>query len=112
MTYVGEHLINSSHIETDKLVSQVPTIVGDLQRAKIKLAYEWTPGDGKVGYCHSMMMLKDQVLSLIDFERAWPVGCEREGEFNDIFKSSFKNHSSEKFVDILQQSISILHEKK
>jgi hypothetical protein len=112
MTYVGEHLINSNYPNQDELLDQVPGIVEDLSRANIKLAYEWTPGDGKIGYCHSMMMLKGHVLSLIDFERAWPVGCKRENEFNSVFIDSFFIHSDSKLKHALEQSISILYEKK
>jgi len=112
MTYVGEHLINSNYPNQDELLDQVPGIVEDLSRANIKLAYEWTPGDGKIGYCHSMMMLKEHVLSLIDFERAWPVGCKRENDFNSVFIDSFFIHSDSKLKHALEQSISILYEKK
>jgi hypothetical protein len=112
MTYVGEHLVEVGHKDPDVLKAQVPDIVRDLVNANIKLAYEWSPGDEKIGYCNSMMMVKDNLLSLIDFERAWPVGCVRENEFNDIFKNSFIGHNNNNFQDVLLKTISTIHEKK
>lgn len=112
MTYVGEHHSNVVLGDANIYHDQVDEIVEALKAEKIKLAYEWNPGDGRIGYCLSMMMFKDDLLSLIDFERAWPVGCDRESEFSKLFVDSFKMHDDEKFKDTLKKTISTLYEKK
>ena len=112
MSYVGENYEKADVRDHQLYHKQIDKIVDTLISKKIKLAYEWAPNDGKIGYCLSMMMFKDNVLSLIDFERAWPVGCDRESEFNSIFKTSFAHHDDEKFKDILKITISKLHEHK
>jgi hypothetical protein len=112
MTYAGENF-EKYEIKHKKIyIDQVDEIVEALKAEKIKLAYEWNPGDGRIGYCLSMMMFKDDLLSLIDFERAWPVGCDRESEFSKLFVDSFKMHDDEKFKDTLKKTISTLYEKK
>ena len=112
MTYVGENFEKYVMEDKEIYINQVDEIVNTLQSKKIKLAYEWSPGDGKMGYCLSMMMFKGSTLSLIDFERAWPVGCDRESEFSKFFVDSFKMHDDEKFKDALKKTISMLYEKK
>ena len=112
MTYVGENyekiVINDPEIYTE----QINTIVDTLTSKKIKLAYEWKPRDGKEGYCLSMMMFRNHILSIIDFERAWPVGCDRGAEFSELFIDSFRLHNDEELRSTLVKTISSLYEKK
>lgn len=112
MSYVGENYEKADVQDHHIYEKQIDEIVDTLESKNIKLAYEWTPGDGRIGYCLSMMMFKDNVLSLIDFERAWPVGCDRESEFSSLFFDSFSKHDNEEFKDVLKKTISTLHEKK
>jgi hypothetical protein len=105
MTWAGEHFQKCAEADRQQYIDQVDLIVDTLESQKIKLAYEWTPGDGRIGYCLSMMLLKDGVLNLIDFERAWPVGCDRETEFNSLFRESFSQHDNKKFKSILRETI-------
>lgn len=112
MTYAGENFEKYDMKDKTIYTDQVDEIVDTLRSKNIKLAYERHPGDGKIGYCLSMMMFKDDVLSLIDFERAWPVGCDKESEFGSLFVNSFAKHDNEEFKDVLKKTISTLHEKK
>jgi hypothetical protein len=112
MTHVGENFEKYVIEDKEIYINQVDEIVDTLESKNIKLAYEWNPGDGRIGYCLSMMMFKDNVLSLIDFERAWPVGCDRESEFGSLFVDSFSKHNNKEFKDVLKKTISTLHEKK
>lgn len=112
MSYVGENYEKAVINDKQKYLLQVDNIVRTLADKKIKLAYEWRSGDKKMGYCLSMMMFRDDSMSLIDFERAWPVGCDRESEFGSLFVNSFSKHDNEEFKDVLKKTISTLHEKK
>lgn len=112
MTYAGENFEKYDIKDKMIYIDQVEEIVDTLRSKNIKLAYERHPGDRRIGYCLSMMMFKEGVLSLIDFERAWPVGCDRESEFSSLFVDSFSKHDNEEFKDILKKTISTLHEKK
>jgi predicted Ser/Thr protein kinase len=105
MSWVGEHFQQCAEPDRQQYLDQVDTIVDTLESKNIQLAYEWTPGDGRIGYCLSMMLLKDGVLSLIDFERAWPQDCARESEFNQLFRNSFAQYDNKKFRQILQKTI-------
>ena len=87
------------------IVKQVDNIITTLKKHHIKLAYELSPNDGKIGYMLSMMMIKDELLSLIDFERAWPVGFEQEGNINEALTSSFAYHNDTKFKSMLKETI-------
>jgi hypothetical protein len=112
MTYVGENFEKYVMEDKEIYINQVDEIVDTLESKNIKLAYEWSPGDGRIGYCLSMMLFKNNVLSLIDFERAWPEGCTREGEFSSLFVDSFSRHDNNKFREVLKKTISTLYEKK
>ena len=54
-----------------------------------------------------MMMVNGYDLSIIDFERAWPLGCDREHQFNTIFKQSFASHDNNEFKKVMKDTISI-----
>lgn len=112
MSYVGEHYEKVQLNDKKIYMDQVNSIVDTLVQKNIKLAYQWKSGDGRLGYCFSMMMFKENILSLIDFERAWPVGCARESEFGKFFVDSFKGHDNEKFKEVLKNTISMMYEKK
>ena len=112
MSYVGEHHEKVKLNDKKIYMDQVDSIVDTLVKKNIKVAYEWKSGDGRLGYCLSMMMFKENILSLIDFERAWPMGCSRESEFGKFFFDSFKNHNNKKFKEVLKNTISMLYEKK
>ena len=51
------------------------------------------------------MQVKEYELSLIDFERAWPLGCEQETIFNDTFRDSFASHDNNEFRRTLKHTI-------
>ena len=51
------------------------------------------------------MQVKEYELSLIDFERAWPLGCEQEAIFNDTFRKSFDSHDNNEFRRTLKHTI-------
>jgi len=105
MSYVGRPFIHFANDDRQKYIEQVDLIVETLGKHQIKLAYELNPNDGKIGYMLSMMMIKDELLSLIDFERAWPVGFEQEGNINEALTSSFAYHNDTKFKSMLKETI-------
>lgn len=105
MSWVGMPFLHHALDNKERYIKHADDIIDTLIKKNIKLAYEWKPDDQKIGYCLSMMMVNGNDLNLIDFERAWPVGCDRENEFNDLFKDSFKHHCNEKFRKILKETI-------
>ena len=106
MSYVGQPFLHFAKDDKQKYIDQVDNLVDALAKHDINVAYEWTPGDKKIGYCLSMMMVQGYKLSLIDFERAYPLGCSKEKQFGQYFTSSFVNHDNEEFKQILKDTIS------
>ena len=105
MSYVGRPFLHFADDDRTKYVKQVDNIITTLNKHHIKLAYELSPNDGKIGYMLSMMMVQHNELSIIDFERAWPVGFDKESELNDAFKLSYKYHDNQKFKLMLEKTI-------
>ena len=107
MQWVGRPYLHHAESDKQKYISQVDAIVDALEKENIMLAYQLTPGSKKLGYCLSMMMVNGYDLSIIDFERAWPLGCDREHQFNTIFKQSFESHDNNEFKKVMKDTISI-----
>lgn len=105
MTWVGRPFLHFADEQRDPYLAQVDPIVDALSESGIRLAYRWTPYDPRLGYCLSMMMVRSHQLGIIDFERAWPMGCGRESEFNDLFRDSFDGHSNTEFRRTLADTI-------
>lgn len=106
MSWVGVPFRHFAKDKRETYMSHAEQIVASLEEARIDVAYEWVPGDEKIGYCLSMMMVNGHQLNLIDFERAWPRGCDRESEFNLMFRNSFVDHDNSKFLAMLKDTIS------
>jgi len=106
MQWVGRPFLHHAGEDRQQYIDQVDPVVDALEKEDILLAYQLTPGDTKVGYCLSMMMVDGYKLSIIDFERAWPVGCDRETEFNTMFKQSFSLHDNNEFREVMKHTIS------
>jgi len=105
MSWVGRPFKHFAKTKRDTYLEHAEQIVASLSDASIDVAYEWQPGDGKPGYCLSMMMVDGHDLNLIDFERAWPHGCARQHEFNSQFRHSFRDHDNVKFLETLRREI-------
>ena len=112
MSYVGRPFLHFADDDRQKYIKQVDHIVDTLTKHQIKLAYERNPNDGKIGYMLSMMMVRNDQLNIIDFERAWPVGFERTESINDQLRSSFDYHDDEKFKSMLKQTIITTNRKE
>ena len=116
MTWVGLPFTHFALPEREKYVEQVDPLIDSLEKHSIQVAYDfhiqWSKvidkngkSVRKTGYCKSMMMVKEYELSLIDFERAWPLGCEQEAIFNDTFRDSFDSHDNNEFRRTLKHTI-------
>jgi len=106
MTWVGRPFLHFADDNRDPYLAQVDPIVDALAESDIRLAYRWTPNDTRLGYCLSMMMVDGLNLNLIDFERAWPRGCDREYQFNSLFTESFAHHDNDIFLQHMKREIS------
>jgi len=105
MSYVGRPFRHFADDNRQKYIEQVDPIVDTLTKHKIRMAYELNPNDGKTEYMLSMMMVHDDQLNIIDFERAWPVGFDQEESINDSLQLSFDHHDDKKFKLMLRKTI-------
>ena len=106
MSWVGYPFRHFAQDQRDTYLQHAEQIVKDLDEADIDVAYQWSPGDDRQGYCLSMMMVDGLNLNLIDFERAWPRGCDREYQFNSLFTESFAHHDNDIFLQHMKREIS------
>jgi hypothetical protein len=106
MSWVGYPFRHFARDQRNTYLQHAEQIVQDLDEAGVDVAYQWSPDDDRQGYCLSMMMVDGLNLNLIDFERAWPRGCDREDQFNSLFTESFAQHDNDIFLQHLRREIS------